>query len=122
MLGYLRESNAIRPMALDRMLNVSNTGVKFKYPDSKPLDFTGHVPKFLRTPAKWFLNNALTPLPKVDRSRCVGCGKCAESCPPQIIRIKDRKALFTSKGCISCFCCQEMCPVHAISIKRRINI
>ncbi len=97
-------------------------GVKFKYPDSKPLDFTGHVPKLLRGPAKWFLNTALTPLPKVDRSKCVGCGKCAESCPPQIIRIRDRKAHFTSKGCISCFCCQEMCPVHAISIKRRVNL
>ncbi|MBR4217621.1 MAG: WYL domain-containing protein [Bacteroidales bacterium] len=40
MLGYLRESNAIRPMALDRMLNVSNTGVKFKYPeDFSPADY-----------------------------------------------------------------------------------
>jgi uncharacterized protein (DUF362 family)/Pyruvate/2-oxoacid:ferredoxin oxidoreductase delta subunit len=96
--------------------------VRFKAPDSKPLDFTGHVPKLLRAPAKWFLNTALTPLPKVDHKKCIGCGKCAESCPPHIIKIRNRKARFTSKGCISCFCCQEMCPVHAISIKRKVNL
>lgn len=40
LLGYLHESDAIRPMALDRMLKVTNTGVKFKYPkDFLPADY-----------------------------------------------------------------------------------
>ncbi len=96
--------------------------MSFKLPDSRPLDFTGYVPGFLRGPAKKFLTKALHPVPKVNRRKCIGCGKCAESCPPHIIHIKNRKAKFTSKGCISCFCCQEMCPVHAISVKRMINL
>ncbi len=44
MLGYLKESNAIRPMALDRMLNVTDTGVKFTYPeDFLPADYYHYV-------------------------------------------------------------------------------
>ena len=62
------------------------------------------------------------------KSKCIGCGKCAESCPPQIIRIVDapasskykKQAKFQKKGCISCFCCQEMCPMKAISVKRAL--
>ena len=56
--------------------------------------------------------------PKLIPERCIGCGKCAESCPEHIIQIVDRKAVIQRKGCISCFCCQEMCPAHAISVTR----
>jgi len=52
--------------------------------------------------------------PKLIPDRCIGCGKCAESCPIHLITIEDRKAVIKRKGCISCFCCQEMCPAHAI--------
>lgn len=55
--------------------------------------------------------------PKVIEANCIGCGKCAESCPMHLIEIKDRKAVIRTKGCISCFCCQEMCPAHAIKAK-----
>ncbi|NLI22944.1 MAG: DUF362 domain-containing protein [Clostridiales bacterium] len=57
--------------------------------------------------------------PVVVPENCIGCGKCAESCPKQIIAIVDRKAVISRKGCISCFCCQEMCPAHAIDVVRR---
>jgi len=55
--------------------------------------------------------------PRVIKTNCVGCGKCAESCPMHLIEIRDRKAVIRRKGCISCFCCQEMCPAHAIEAK-----
>ena len=55
--------------------------------------------------------------PKVVKANCIGCGKCAESCPIHLIEIKDRKAVIRRKGCISCFCCQEMCPAHAIDAR-----
>ena len=42
-------------------------------------------------------------LPVVRMDKCVGCGRCAESCP--------------KKSCIACFCCQEMCPAHAIDVQ-----
>lgn len=54
--------------------------------------------------------------PKLIPDRCVGCGKCAESCPEHLIEIVERKAVIRRKGCISCFCCQEMCPAHAIDV------
>ncbi|MCI5846721.1 MAG: DUF362 domain-containing protein [Clostridiales bacterium] len=57
--------------------------------------------------------------PRVDTDRCVGCGRCAESCPQHIIEIKEKKAVLRRKGCISCFCCQEMCPAHAIGVVKR---
>ena len=57
--------------------------------------------------------------PAVLPEKCVGCGKCAESCPKGIIRVAERRAVIAPKGCISCFCCQEMCPAHAIEAVRR---
>ncbi len=58
-------------------------------------------------------------VPCVVTDKCVGCGRCAESCPKHIIDIVERKAVISRKGCISCFCCQEMCPVHAIDARRK---
>ena len=45
---------------------------------------------------------------------CIGCGRCAESCPQKIITIAGGKAKIAPRGCISCYCCQEMCPVQAV--------
>lgn len=92
----------------------------FKKPDTKELDFSSHVPKFLRKPFGVIMKKVLKSYPKLEPEKCVGCGKCAESCPVQIIDIKDKKAVFKKKGCISCFCCQEMCPMKAISVKKAI--
>ena len=94
----------------------------FTLPDSKRLDFTGHMPAFLRPIAKKFMSAVLKPVPRIDHGICVGCGKCAESCPMHIIDIANKKAdIRDRKACISCFCCQEMCPVRAISVKRHIR-
>lgn len=90
----------------------------FVLPETTSVDFTGLLPGFMRAPARKVMGRLLKPRPKVDPKKCVGCGRCAESCPPHIIKIENRKAKFTAKGCISCFCCQEMCPAHAISVKR----
>ncbi|MCI9665313.1 MAG: DUF362 domain-containing protein [Lachnospiraceae bacterium] len=102
----------------------------FKLPDTKGLDFSGNVPAFLKKPFLFFAGRLLKSYPQVDREKCVGCGKCAESCPAHVIRIAPgrhpgtsgagKKAVFHKKGCISCFCCQEMCPVKAISVKKAL--
>ncbi len=102
----------------------------FKLPDTKKLDFSGNLPKFLEKPFVFFAARLLKSFPQVDREKCVGCGKCAESCPAHVIRIARvrrpgasgsiKKAVFRRKGCISCFCCQEMCPVKAISVKKAL--
>ena len=73
---------------------------------------------------KWFdvVPKWLSPKPKINLKKCVGCGRCAEVCPQKTIRIekKDKRkyAKINYKGCIHCFCCQELCPIHAVDIKK----
>ena len=77
-------------------------------------DFLDRVPAFLRPAVK----RLATPAPKIRRKECVGCGKCAESCPQHTIAIQEGKAVIDYKQCIRCFCCHEMCPKHVIDIRR----
>lgn len=93
---------------------------KFEVPDTKKLDFSSSVPGFLKKPLVAVMGKLLKSYPKLDAAKCVGCGKCEESCPAHVITIKDKKAVFKKKGCISCFCCQEMCPMKAIAVKRAL--
>lgn len=65
-----------------------------------------------------FLNRVFGAYPKVDADRCVGCGKCAETCPRHTIRLKNRVAVIHRGDCIRCFCCQEFCPKGAITVQR----
>lgn len=86
----------------------------FKSARSSDVDFIKRVPKFLQPLAK----KITTPYPKIQRKNCVGCGKCAESCPQHTITIREKKAEIDYSKCIRCFCCHEMCPMHVIDIKR----
>ncbi len=86
----------------------------FLQPESKSNDFIARVPKPLRPLA----DKLATPRPKIRTKDCVGCGKCAESCPQHTIAIENRKAVIHYHKCIKCFCCHEMCPAKAIDIKR----
>jgi len=86
----------------------------YRMPRGKSLSFSAYLPKALRRTA----DRLLTSRPVIQKKRCVGCGKCAESCPAKTIRVTDGKARIDPSGCIRCFCCHEMCPVRAIDIKR----
>lgn len=90
----------------------------FEMPQDKGVDFMGHTPKLLRKPAKFITKTFLTSKPKIHKRDCIGCGKCAESCPAKTIKIHEKKAYIEYSNCIKCFCCHEMCPVKAIGIKR----
>lgn len=87
----------------------------FRRPKTQQADFSGYVPGFLRGPMRALAQRIFRPRPRVIQEKCVGCGRCAESCPQHIITIVGGKAQIARKGCISCFCCQEMCPVKAIT-------
>ncbi len=86
----------------------------FKRARSSDIDFVAHLPKFLQPIVK----KITTPYPKIQKKNCIGCGKCAESCPQHTIAIKEKKAIIDYSKCIRCFCCHEMCPMHVIDIKR----
>lgn len=91
----------------------------YRHPQSKTIDFSGNVPSFLQPAVRWTARHLLSPKPIIDTHKCIGCGKCAESCPPHTIQIQNRKAQIQYKNCIRCYCCHEMCPVKAIHIKGR---
>lgn len=98
-------------------------GQPFVLPQStKSLLFADYVPGFVRKPAIAIAKKLLRPVPRVVAGNCIGCGRCAESCPPHTITIKNKKAHIDLSNCISCFCCHEMCPVKAIAVKRRLSL
>ena len=69
---------------------------------------------------------------QVARSKCVGCGACADTCPKSIIKMlpesqmiqpqcsnKDKGARvmkICDYGCIGCMKCQRECPADAIKV------
>ena len=123
MLRIAKERGWYRPDELEVVGDAAEPAdPPFVLPDSAGVDFAGRLPGFMRGPASKFLKKVFHTVPKLDKSKCVGCGKCAESCPPHIIKIVNGKAVFTAKGCISCFCCQEMCPAHAINVRRMLRM
>lgn len=88
----------------------------FKKPSTHSIDFMSHAGpmKIIKKP----LMRLVSPRPKIKRKGCIGCGKCAESCPAHTIKIIDKKAHIDYSKCIKCFCCHEMCPVKTIEISR----
>lgn len=122
MLRIARERGWYRPEELALMGDdVQPADPPFRAPDSAGVDFTDILPPFLRGAAAKTLRRIFRVVPVVNRTKCVGCGKCVESCPPHIAKIENGKAVFPRKGCISCLCCQEMCPAHAISVRRMLR-
>lgn len=93
----------------------------FVLPKSVSVDFVSIFPKSLRMPIRAVLDRALVAMPRIKKKVCIGCGKCAESCPQHTISLTEKKAVIDLHQCISCFCCQEMCPVKAIKTVRRIK-
>ena len=56
--------------------------------------------------------------PKIDKSKCVSCGICVNSCPVEggalHFKKKGSPPVYDYDKCIACYCCQEMCPKKAI--------
>ena len=66
--------------------------------------------------------------PVINEKKCVGCGRCADSCPKKTIRLgrrgeKGKKiAIILREDCIKCYCCQELCPIGAVDTKQNFLI
>ena len=68
--------------------------------------------------ADFLAGRIMTPFPKLDPSSCVGCGKCAQTCPAKAITMKHGKPQINRRICIHCFCCQEFCPKGSMKVGR----
>ena len=90
----------------------------FRHPRSRTVDFISYVPGPLKPAARVLRDRVLIPRPVIETRRCIGCGKCAESCPAKTISVTRGKAKIDGSRCIKCYCCHEMCPVKAIEIRR----
>lgn len=54
---------------------------------------------------------------EVDEDACVGCGRCAEVCPHQVVALRGTRAQIQDRdACIECGACATNCPVGAIHV------
>jgi uncharacterized Fe-S center protein len=59
---------------------------------------------------------------EIDTSKCIGCGKCKETCEMHLPEIIEGKARNTSPLCMRCPMCIEACPVDAIKFVNKENL
>ena len=56
-------------------------------------------------------------IPKVDKAKCTGCGKCVSVCPQNVFEMKAGKSeVVRPEDCVECMACVENCPVEAIKL------
>jgi len=53
---------------------------------------------------------------EIDESKCIGCGKCKQSCEMSLPEIIGEKARISSPLCNRCLVCSEACPTGAIKL------
>ena len=61
------------------------------------------------------MKQMLLSRPVLTPEKCIGCGLCAQMCPPQSLKIVNKLPVFDLPNCIRCYCCQEHCPQGAIT-------
>ena len=64
-------------------------------------------------------------LPKIDREKCMGCGRCFISCTDgghQAITFdaETRQPRIVGTKCVGCHLCRLVCPTGAIGVAKRI--
>ena len=64
--------------------------------------------------------------PKIDHSRCIGCGRCYTSCLDgghQAITFDadTRQPRIVGSRCVGCHLCRLVCPVGAIGLAKRVD-
>lgn len=84
----------------------------------------GHVPGNVLVKGSWpriksgiiypyFKRFCMSPKPFKSNGRCIGCGKCAASCPMRNIEMVDERPLWHNR-CALCLRCYHICPYNAV--------
>ncbi|WP_373600533.1 DUF362 domain-containing protein [Paraclostridium bifermentans] len=55
--------------------------------------------------------------PEVNEDKCIGCSKCAKSCPVSAIHMENKKAKINHDICYGCGECPTVCPTRAVTIQ-----
>lgn len=95
----------------DQIVSLSDVDIPRIEKENNLLD--AKLPQFLAD----ILEKFLRPKPLFKKDKCIGCGRCAENCPPGVIKLENNFPQVDLEGCIRCFCCQELCPYNAVEIK-----
>src|SRR3990170_6569729 len=74
------------------------------------------------TPPKGKLRQHRTVGIEIDQSKCIGCGKCKQTCDLHLPEIIEGKARNTSPLCMRCPMCIQSCPMEAIKFTHKENI
>ena len=54
---------------------------------------------------------------QLDEAACVGCGRCVEVCPHQVVALDERTARVQNlDACMECGACAKNCPTAAIRV------
>ncbi|MBR1469305.1 MAG: NAD-dependent dihydropyrimidine dehydrogenase subunit PreA [Prevotella sp.] len=72
------------------------------------------------------LDRETVVFPKIDREKCIGCGRCYTSCMDgghQAIDfdLETRQPRIVGSKCVGCHLCRLVCPTGAIGLSKRIS-
>jgi len=99
-------------VAANLAVTLARRGAAVTYLDCDVEEPNGHL--FLH-PTVEGRDRVTVPIPRVDESRCIGCGECADICQFNAIVAMKGSAMVFPELCHSCGGCVEVCPEKAIT-------
>jgi len=62
-----------------------------------------------------YLENVVTL--ELDRQLCIGCRRCVEVCPHQVLTMQENLAAVVDRdACMECGACARNCPTRAVTV------